>query len=365
MTRGRRRTKRAPLIPFGVQRPSFIVASPASDTTIDIFWQNVVGETGYEVEISLDGVNFSFLASTAENIAFTQATGLNGNTIYYFRVRAFAGTTTGPYSSVAITTTYDTDAWTALVGMGAETDFLEVQGINDAVVYAKEQGVWDDLECLMFFSPQDYNWALYDVKRNIFVNDPTSAAYEYYGFYFNGSTYLDTVFNPDTDSTAAAPDEFVELAALVPDLQNSGNVFWGISDNFATVEYAYKFGQEGGGSPFGVGQMGVDSSEPIYDAKEMYVETPLMYAYGSTVEIAQGFVWQEYSATYTIGGSQNFTSFPVGNIYLGAKNDAGSGAVDFSEGNIWFFCRSGTPNAGIVETIAEIKNKYNAQIGRT
>lgn len=69
--------------------PSNPAASALSDSAIKLTWRdNSTDETGFQVENSLDGVNFKVTATlAAKTVAWTN-TGLLSGTKYYFRVRA-------------------------------------------------------------------------------------------------------------------------------------------------------------------------------------------------------------------------------------------------------------------------------------
>jgi predicted phage tail protein len=70
--------------------PSGLTATAASSTQINLSWtDNSSNETGFRVEKSTDNVNFTQFVSLSANVTSTSATGLNGSTTYYFRVRAY------------------------------------------------------------------------------------------------------------------------------------------------------------------------------------------------------------------------------------------------------------------------------------
>ena len=77
-------------------------ASSIDETIINLAWtDNSSDEQGYKVEQSADGVSgWSVIATTAANATSYQVTGLNADTTYYFRVRAFNGTVFSSYTTV-------------------------------------------------------------------------------------------------------------------------------------------------------------------------------------------------------------------------------------------------------------------------
>src|SRR3989344_2100862 len=70
--------------------PSNLSAIAVSTSQIDLSWQDNSGnETGFKVERSTDGFSFNEIADVGENVAAYSDTGLNENTTYYYRVRAY------------------------------------------------------------------------------------------------------------------------------------------------------------------------------------------------------------------------------------------------------------------------------------
>jgi hypothetical protein len=60
-----------------------------SFSSVELEWnQNGTDATGYEIERSLDGINFTVITTTGANATSYIDTGLNANTIYYYRIRA-------------------------------------------------------------------------------------------------------------------------------------------------------------------------------------------------------------------------------------------------------------------------------------
>jgi len=73
-----------------VPAPSNLDAVAVSHMEISLSWQdNSDNETGFIVERGTDGVNFSELANVEANIVVYSNSGLQSNTAYYYRVRAF------------------------------------------------------------------------------------------------------------------------------------------------------------------------------------------------------------------------------------------------------------------------------------
>lgn len=78
--------------------PSGLVATSTSTTTAQLSWvDNSSNETGFKIERSDDGVNFSQVGSVGANVTTFGDTGLSSGTLYTYRVRA----TNGGVDSVA------------------------------------------------------------------------------------------------------------------------------------------------------------------------------------------------------------------------------------------------------------------------
>lgn len=92
-TRASART--VPLAPLGLS------AKTVSSSQINLTWSDVTGETGFQIERSLDGLHWTALASTAANVTSFKDTGLLSATTYYYRVRATNPGGTSAPSAVA------------------------------------------------------------------------------------------------------------------------------------------------------------------------------------------------------------------------------------------------------------------------
>jgi FtsP/CotA-like multicopper oxidase with cupredoxin domain len=88
--------------------PSGLVATAVSSSQIDLSWSDNSGdETGFEIERSLNGSDFSWIASVGADITSYLDTGLSAATTYYFRVAATNGAGSSTYSNTANATTQD------------------------------------------------------------------------------------------------------------------------------------------------------------------------------------------------------------------------------------------------------------------
>lgn len=125
--------------------PSNLAATAISSSEIDLAWtDNSSDETGFEIERSLDGTNFAWLASVGANTASYPNTGLNPATTYYYRVAASNSAGNSAYSSTASATTQNQTPGTSLqVGSVAVTTVSAGKGLKygqATVVVVDDQG---------------------------------------------------------------------------------------------------------------------------------------------------------------------------------------------------------------------------------
>jgi HYDIN/CFA65/VesB-like, Ig-like domain/Fibronectin type III domain len=95
-----------PTIPKTPAAPTNLVAKAASPTEIDLTWQdNSTDEQGFRIERSLDGQNFSEIATVAPNVQSYNDTGLTQETTYFYRVFAFNNFGNSDPTNIAADTT--------------------------------------------------------------------------------------------------------------------------------------------------------------------------------------------------------------------------------------------------------------------
>ncbi len=80
--------------------PSKLIATAVSPTQINVTWQGVANESGYRVERSIDGTNFTPLASVGADFVSYADTSVSGDTLYYYRVIATNASGDSPPSNV-------------------------------------------------------------------------------------------------------------------------------------------------------------------------------------------------------------------------------------------------------------------------
>ena len=82
--------------------PTGLSAIAVSKSQINLSWTDAsANEDGFKIERSTDGRTFTQIGTTGANATVFKATGLAGNKLYYFRVRAFNAGGNSAYSNTA------------------------------------------------------------------------------------------------------------------------------------------------------------------------------------------------------------------------------------------------------------------------
>jgi hypothetical protein len=90
-----------------IKSPSAVTAQATTTSSIQIGWtDNSSDETGFYVERSSDGTNYTVIDTVDANTTIFLNTGLPQVTTYYYRVRAFNASLVSPYSAVLSIATY-------------------------------------------------------------------------------------------------------------------------------------------------------------------------------------------------------------------------------------------------------------------
>jgi hypothetical protein len=109
--------------PVAPAAPSNLAAAAASSAQVNVTWaDNSTNETGFKVERSTDGVNFTQVAAVGANVTTYAAAGLSPSTAYTFRVRAYNAGGDSAYSNVASVTTPAATAATLVTPPQAAVD---------------------------------------------------------------------------------------------------------------------------------------------------------------------------------------------------------------------------------------------------
>lgn len=86
--------------------PSNLTANAVSTSQINLAWtDNANNETGFKIERSTNGANFTEITTVAANANSYNSTGLAGSTTYFYRVRASNSGGNSAYSNTASATT--------------------------------------------------------------------------------------------------------------------------------------------------------------------------------------------------------------------------------------------------------------------
>jgi gliding motility-associated-like protein len=113
------------LVPGYRKAPSTLSANVTSLTQLKLTWlDNSTTETGFEIERSTDGTNFTLLTTTAQNIAEYLDNTITAGTTYYYRVRGIEGAAYTIYTNTA----------KAELGVGMITDL----NFSSATVYENQ-----------------------------------------------------------------------------------------------------------------------------------------------------------------------------------------------------------------------------------
>lgn len=110
--------------------PSMLILNVLSETSIKIDW--TIGSTnhdGHSIEMSIDEVNYTEIATVTGSTATYTKNGLTAETLYYFRVRAYKSTVYSDYSSVVSETTY---YWFNSAGITTAVAAYQAVGVADA-----------------------------------------------------------------------------------------------------------------------------------------------------------------------------------------------------------------------------------------
>lgn len=113
--------------------PSSLVATGDGATTINLTWtNNSAGEDGTKIEYGINGSSYSQIAIAPPGAVGYAITGLLSNQGYYFRVRAYSGSTHTSYSTAAFGTTgFNTP--TSLIATGVSSTRIDLSWTDNAL----------------------------------------------------------------------------------------------------------------------------------------------------------------------------------------------------------------------------------------
>ncbi len=109
--------------------PTSLVASAISSVAINLTWaDNATNETGYRVERSTDGTNFTTAATLGANVTTYGDSGLTASTQYFYRVIALGSSVNSAASNVSSATTQTPTVGTTVRQNAGTTTFVDTAG---------------------------------------------------------------------------------------------------------------------------------------------------------------------------------------------------------------------------------------------
>jgi hypothetical protein len=222
--------------------PSNLLALVASTSQINLSWADTVNnETGFKIERSSDGVNFTQIATVGVNVTACSDSGLTAGATYYYRVKAYNGIGDSDYSNTASTTITAPAAPSGLTATAVSTSQINLVWVDNV---SNESGF------RIFRSLDKVNWTLIATTGpNVTTYSDTGLAANTQYYYrirsYNGvgsSSYSNTAGS--NTSTPAAPSN---LAAAVQ-TTHSAKLTW--NDN-SSNEVAFVIERSTDGVNFG------------------------------------------------------------------------------------------------------------------
>lgn len=233
---------------------SFGIPAPLAPTITLVFWtsdplqlgittvNNTAGQDATYLEISLDGMTgwTPSITGTGSQTDFG-VTGLDYNTVYYFRIRSQKNGLFSPYSNVMsfktvtlYTYNYMIFGWSNLLG-----DAIEVQAADAFFTYATSSGDISELDSVYFITPAGEAYSLIDAIRLTNDSDNFGAAYDFVGYKFTESSYIDTRFNLQDSVHATGTSITMGFGVLAENLSLSFQAgFGGEADTGQQMAYA-------------------------------------------------------------------------------------------------------------------------------
>ncbi len=180
--------------PSAPTAPSNLVAAAVSSSEIDLNWTNTaVNQSGFEIDRSSDGTNFTPLKNVASTVTSYQDTGLSLSTKYYYRVEATNSLGASPSSNIVNATTLATTPVTtylssltwasATTGYGTIQKDKSINGLTitlNGVTYTKGIGT-HALSKIVYNLAGQYTSFVSDVGLDDEVGDEGSVDFQVLG----------------------------------------------------------------------------------------------------------------------------------------------------------------------------------------
>ena len=161
--------------------PTGLAATAMSSTQIDLSWNAPATDggrdiTGYRIEVSPDGSDWSDLAADTESSdAEYEHTGLAASTKRYYRVSALNATGTGSASAAASATTFEVDAFVATENAdGSTTVWMATLTVEEATGYYGQGGSG-------YYSTSHLDSARGDLDPDRFIYNGVTHTFSYFG----------------------------------------------------------------------------------------------------------------------------------------------------------------------------------------
>ena len=113
-------------------RPVNLVATAISSSQIDLSWDDVSSEAGYEIESKLEGGDFQQIGTTGAGITSYSHTGLQADATYIYRVRAYNAIGDSDWSDEASARTLQLEGWITLTATSTDSGIDPIDSIIGA-----------------------------------------------------------------------------------------------------------------------------------------------------------------------------------------------------------------------------------------
>ncbi len=253
--------------------PSGLSAVVGSASQINLSWtDNSNTETGFEIERSTDGTNFSLINTVPANTVAFSDTGLSANTIYYYRVRAVNDGGNSVYSNVASASTAATPTPTPTVSGTPPTPTVTGTIVPDMTIVKSVSPSQASVGQLFNFSIKITNnglapatsAVLTDTLPSVVTITGASTTKGSYSINTSSNTITFTIgqINPDTSVTVSFLAQVNSTAVSNANYTNSATLTYTAgSTSQSKTSNSVTYRTLGSGSLPGTGLAGIDSDD--------------------------------------------------------------------------------------------------------